>query len=247
MLRNPRCVAVSQKNLNTNIRINTGEKFESVKKIFAADPHRFVDDVGSFYKWLRSNPDMKQRVLLVTYDDMLTNTSEQIDRVIAHLGISVTEEQRERAVSNVDQGLYRSKSLEWEPVHSACGEIADSLYAAILEDSEEVFGSIEAYGKETFKEQIRWVDSHEFESWRIMTPALYRSFKTNNKGLRDKLMKGSHLRKHQNTCPSFGISNTEYTIERPSDMGNLVRKKILCKGTEKTYEQCFGCWRRDGN
>jgi hypothetical protein len=182
--------------------------------------------------------------LIVDYDDFLKNPESRIDAIIQHLELSVSGENRQAAISNIDPSLYRSvPQAEWVPIHKKSGELAEALYLAIRTGNTTIFSRMITHRKETALESVQWVDT---EIGIPVTPSLFRSLQSNSRGVKDKILKMYAKRKPQSSCPNYSVSAEEHTIIRPEDLGDLVRKKVHCtiKPTDVTIEECFSCWKQ---
>jgi hypothetical protein len=249
-LRNPRSVAKSQKNLQTNVQLNVDGKFQHANKFFAENPERYVDEIGLFYKWLKENEAIFKNVLIVDYDNMLKDPEEQIDNVINHIGLTVSNTQRLAAIKNVDPSLYRSdKDFEWTDNLKDVGLLADDLYLSIKTGSYDVLRKIQEQSDKKLSDLIHWVDNEELGTWLLVSASLFRSLKSNTNHVRDKLCKLYKHTQKPTACTDYSISDEKYIIQRPKDLGDLTRSKIKCKNaaTPITIEECWKCWERKHN
>jgi hypothetical protein len=244
-LRNPKSVAKSQQEFGSSLQINTGEKFESSSKIFKENPSRFIRDIGLFYKWVLSNEEINNRILIVDYDDMLNNTEFEINKIINFLKINPTDEQKSSAILNVDPKLYRSVLNEWSDESKDEGKLAEKLYLSIKLMDKNILNDLIDYFQNKILNNKIWIDSSEFGFYIEMNISLYKSLKNNNKNLYNFMSRKYKNRLNQTSCSYYSIAEEKYTILRKIEIGNLTRNKIHCnkRNLNLTVEECFLCWR----
>jgi len=261
-VRNPKNIAVSQKNLVDETVLVAG-KNEDEGWVYNNDsppsPLAFLQRTGPFLIWLDDNADIIKDILVVEYEDMQSDPKTQIQRVIDFLNIDHTEQMFEAAVKNVKPALARSKSFkEWPEKFKDDGELAMGMYDALSSMDLEKITLISAELKErTLKnrlERSEWIDDDEHGegTWIRVNPDLIRSIIENRNYLRTNLLSKVGWTNKSSNCSHNKSSEKEYTIERPDDLGDLKRKMVFCKRDQdhKTIEQCNMCWsfgyRRNG-
>jgi len=249
-VRNPKNISVSQKNLINNSLLVAGENDDWVYHNDAPpSPLAYIGRTGSFVLWLEDNLDIIKDILIVEYEDMNSNPKEEINKIIKFLEIKPTEDQLQKAIDNVKPKLNRSQSFEkWPEQFEEDGELAMDIYDAITSLDEEKVTYVSTLLKtrqlKNRLEGSRWVDDNEGQgTWINVDPSLYRSIVVNKNNLQDKL--APNARNNDCTkCRYHELSDKEYLIERPVDLGDLRRKMIDCLRDKdlKTIEQCYHCY-----
>jgi len=247
-VRNPKNIAVSQKNL-INETVLVAGKNEDEGWVYHNDappsPLAYIGRTGGFVSWLKDNPDFIDQILVVEYEDMQADPEGKIKRVAEFLEIEPTAEQMEAAISNVNPSLKRSDAFdEWPEQFKDDGELAMQIYEAAhsldLDKIELVKALLDSRQERFMLEHSRWIDN-EFGTWVNMGADLYRSVANNKNNVRDNLLKRASNPEH---CQHFSESEEKYTIRRPVDIGDLERNMVKCgrSGDCNTLEQCYHCW-----
>ena len=256
-IRNPKNIAVSQKKLVGGIEVmdvDDPDRWLYVQEAFEPSPLMYLRGTGNFIMWLSQNEEWSNKILVVDYEDMILNTELQINRIIEFINIEDISEQRSAALGNVDKNLSRSQEFsEWSDEHKESGMLAMELYESLKTmDIVEITAKLLDVRAQSELESVSWVDDDsEFGTWLFCHPATWRSLKTNNKGLRDKLLRSRKnrelLRSQSYHCTHYSRDGETYVVSRPPDVGDLIRSKVSCERDkdEKTLEECMSCW-RDG-
>lgn len=249
-LRDPRHIAVSQKDLSgggieiASIDENGIDQWVDAPKPIS--PMRYIQSMGHFIMWLADNHDLDDKILTVDFEEM--HTDKPIEKIAAHLGITPTDEQITAAKDNIDPLLKRSTDFEGWGDSDIDGILAMDIYESLKNWDTKQFGGLGAQIEEMIRhemlENVRWVDTENC-TWVTMAAGLFRKGTTTP--LNPVLVPIS-------SCKYFG-KDTEhtYTIERPLDLGDLVRPMVKCGRDNNSYtcEYCKNCWQRgafiDGN
>jgi len=253
-IRNPKHIALSQVDISSNIDVQIADIGESEDVVFTENrqiptPLRYIRGMGVFIKWLDENPDMKDKILVVDYEDMHSNPSQQIDKICDFLGENPSDELKQKAIDNVKPSLKRSNDFsDWDEKFKDDGELVELMYNALKTlNTVSVTALIEERQQMDRLENASWLDE-EFNLWIRVQPSLFRSLGKNNRNVRTELEKSSIARRQagrtSDQCKYYDRNGEEYTIKRPEDIGDLTRKKVVCTRDkdEKTIEQCLTCW-----
>jgi len=250
-LRNPKNIAVSQKNLIDDSVLVAGEN-EDEGWVYHNDappsPLAYLNRTGSFIIWLEDNMDIIDDILVVEFEEMQMGAPEQIQRVIDFLGIDVSEDQFNKAVSNVKPSLARSEAFDkWPDNFKEEGELAMEIYDSLLSMSKEkitlISSKLKSKSLENRLERVKWIDCDQGEgTWALIDPQMFRDIKDNKNNLKTNLLK--HVNVNSTKCKYHVLSDESYTIQRPEDLGDLTRNMIFCERDEdlRTIEQCLQCW-----
>lgn len=247
-LRNPRNVAISQKNLQERNKVkivNEDNEFVDIKKVFPENPTRYAYEMSKFYFWIKENPEIENKLLKIDFDDMHDKTEQQIDRLEKYLELDCLDEKKQLAIENVTNKLRRSVDFEgWHEQLKESGKVAEMLYEYFKNGKEVDEEFLKEYLKNKYLESVQWIDT-EYGSWVKMNCDLWRQ-------MRDMLHVREHMLKYQNVygqrnCEYYGdFVDEEIEIHRPKDIGNLKQKKIKClkDGESKVLLQCWACFGR---
>ena len=171
---------------------------------------------------------------------MLTDPAAAVRRLAAFLCLSPDAGAMSRACANIDPALYRFR-------YDAPGEgLAWRIYCALREKhiapAPSLHSEIAEFLRDQALESATWFDDTEFSTLMWITPSFVRAMATDEK-LRAKMapVRGKR-RADASRCPSYRLSVVTYAVERPADLGPLVRALVLCGGEEKTREACYRCW-----
>jgi len=241
-LRNPKHIAVSQKDLSGGIEI-AGVDENGIDQWVNApqpiSPKRYIYSMGHFVIWLAEHRELDDKILAIDYEDM--HTQQPIEKIANHLGINATPEQVKAAKDNIDPLLRRSVDFNGWGDSDIEGALAEKMFDALKKWDVDRFAGISAQILEMIdndmREGVRWVDT-ERGTWVTMAADLFR------KGGVDSI--GSVLIPMA-SCKYFD-KDTEhkYTIERPIDLGDLTRSMVKCKRDDNSYtcEYCKHCFQR---
>lgn len=252
-LRDPREIAVSQKNLTSGLSVANGDKWVYANEVRKTLPNLYTNRMGRFLIWLSNNRNICSKILPVDYFDMINKSKSKIDTIIKFLNLSCSKKQKIDALDNISSALYRSNVNNIDDYWKGnTSELADKIYNTLLflNSSEvcitSVCDEVKSFLLEQVKESQVWIDDTEFKTWLRMRPSLYRSMVVNNRGICDKLQKTTKSRRRQNPsqCKYYGRCVEKYTIKRVSDIGDLVRNKVLCTkdNKQRSVETCYSCW-----
>lgn len=230
-LRDPSEVIESQRNLVSNIEVATedGKKYapEMMKRSF----QQYINGMGTLI--LISTDDFWNKTLVVEHKNLMSNHVQEIQKISSFLNVPFVD------ANLVNDSLYRSKAMiEPDP-------LASKIYNCIKTKD---FSQIKMDLKEWFDYQalqnVQWVDEEEFGLFIMSNLSLHKSLVSNNRGVRDKLLESSQKSKHYFDCPYYSRNGEDYTIRRPDELPDLVRKKVTCSHHKKevTVEFCNRCF-----
>lgn len=238
-LRDPKSVAQSQTRLTRLDPQLVGQ--EDLE--WNINPTRYLFENGGLAEYLVNLSDRSQW-LVVDYDEFVSDPKTTIDKIIQHLQITPTEEQKNKAIGNIRVDLNRSKKKfpGWGN-QEIRGMMAENLYQSIKEEKyESLLSVVQQIPVEKQKERLentRWYDLN----YGLIAVAQWHRDAAELSELRDsrreQFCKEVKRGMHPMTDPSFEESTEEYTIERPADFGPLTRKKVYYDGEELTLEQAF--------
>jgi len=247
-LRDPREIALSQKNLSSPVEVvGENDKWEFAPKAMLPNYKRYARSISHFFMYIYHNANVLYKTLFVDYHDVVFKTEHTLLDIIAHLEIGVSKQTVKDAVKLQDPSLYRSKN--YEDFDDKYFHMAMYLYDKLKrqEFTDEVFTYVSEFLKDESKERSTWLDDTEFGTWVRMKANLYRSVKMNNRGVRTKLIRGANTNRFRYRpahCKFYRPIGKEYTIVRPKDIEDLTRRSICCMyhGKDMTREHCYGCW-----
>jgi len=257
-LRDPKHIAISQKSLSDKMLQVAGDDEDWVyhNSVEAPSPLRYMAGIGPFISWLDKNREVKDRILVVDYEDMHADCAYQIDRICSHLNINPTAEQIEEAVSNIKPSLRRSSQfIEWAGLYADDGIIAEEMYTSLKDlETSAMSAIIEERVQRGMLELVRWLDDTEFKTHIEINSDLYRHLCQNLNNIRTVLTeKSERMRKlgwiPSEKCKNYSISEKNYTIKRPVDVGDLTRPMVSCGRDDdfRTAEECNHCWNNGWN
>lgn len=266
-LRDPRHIALSQTKLIGMVKVagildmTEQERAQAVwdNAEGPPDPMRYVQGMGAFLAYLSdASQDVKDKILPIDFEDMHSNTSQTINRIIKHMDISPSNNAIEAAIDNVDPLLKRSTGFKgWSNDFQEAGQLAETIYNAMknLGDDGQLQAAAAEYtgfANSRHLENIKWVDQ---KTWVTITPYLYRAMLRNINDIMANYLKSVDNKKRNNLvpekceqygtgCKHFSISEEKYTLSLPDDLEPLERPMIACGRDEinKTFEQCKACW-----
>lgn len=239
-LRNPKSVAQSQKNINSFDPAIVGE--EEIE--WNINPTRYLFENGGLAKYLSELTDPSAWEV-IDYDEFVKDPKTTIEKIVEHLEISPSEEQITSAIANVTPKLNRSEELfpgwgDQELRGVMCEDLYDALkkedYASIKSLSQQIEG-------EQTKEKLetsRWYD----EETGLITSATWCRQADIDPEIRItrrlQFIKEIKRGLHPCTSPDYEESEVEtYTIERPVDLGPLVRTLVKYQGKVVTREEAL--------
>jgi hypothetical protein len=176
--------------------------------------------------------DFWNKTLIVEHQNLMSNHSQEIQKISTFLNIPFVD------ANLVDDKLYRSKAiLDPDPLVT---EIYNSIKT---KDFSIVKIKLKDYLQNLMLQNVRWVDESEFQTFVMSNLSLHKALVSNNKEVRDKLVKNSRNTKHYFDCKYYSRNGEEYTIKR-IDLPDLIRKKVTCSHfkEEKTLEFCHQCF-----
>ncbi len=243
-LRDPRHIAISQKDLTDGVEVagvdeNGIDQWINAPKPIS--PKRYIQSMGHFIMWVAENRNLDDKILTVDFEEM--HNDKPIEKIAAHLGLTPTEEQLQAARDNIDPLLKRSTEFDGWGDNDIEGALAEEIYDALKKWDIDKFGGLGAQIEEMIRndalEDVRWVDT-EFDTWVTIPPVLYR------KGL-DKITPIQDVLNPKISCKYYSEDEKNtYTIKRPIDIGDLERPMVNCKRDCNLYtcEYCKHCWQR---
>ena len=243
-LRDPRNTAVSQMDLAGGVEVAAIDE-ETEEEVWAnagqpLSPKRYVASMGNFLMWLRDHEELDSRIMVVEYSDM--HDEKPVGAIVEHLGIEATSEQIKAAEDNIDPLLRRSVDFAGWGRDDIEGALAEDIHAALKAWDRPKFGGLAARAFEMMNnwrlETVRWVDTEE-GSWVNVNADIMRS------GGMD-MIHPVLIPMGDQGCKYFERGETEYTIERPLDLGDLTRRMVQCNRDDNqvTVEACKFCWQR---
>lgn len=245
-LRNPKSVSKSQTQLNTGVNISEKATWNAAR--LPINPALFIIRTGNLAIWLaEQSNEVKDKFLVVDYDKTLENPEKEIKRICEHIGIKY------KKTDVVKQQLKRSFLDEWPDEIKEEGELADELYQLILNENYEEIATTWKIDRDEFLEKRRiesakWVDT-EFKTYRLINSFLWNGLMTNDKNVKDKLLKKSNFHDYTKS-PFYSESDETYTVERSPDIGNLTRNLVHCKHPDfegpMTHENFRALWIKKG-
>lgn len=239
-VRDPKIIMHSQRLLTGNTIVNSksGEVFANEVKKLSFRP--YFNRTGRFCFWLDGNDVFWDKSFIVDYDDLMTKPELVLKQICRFLGKVYSDD----ILDCIDPSLYRSQAVEIEENN----ELAENIYLATKsKDVSGVMESLRYYFEDQRVKNVRWVDD-EFGTWTTITIKSYHSYLNDNRFVRSRLIASLPKRKkfYPISCKHYNRDGSEYTIKRYG-IPDLVRKKVLCKGHEKTLEECCRCWMRNLN
>ena len=256
-VRDPRHIAVSQKDLSGGVEVAAEGIDQWVNMPRTVSPLRTVRGLGSFLIWLAADENldaMRPKILVVDYETMHSHAAQAVDDVARFLGLKPKPGQLAAAVANVEPLLRRATDFAgWQPKDAAEGDLAERIYGAMKELKPGDVAGLAAETEDALDtrrlEVVRWVD--DAHTWVGVTAQLYRWMLADRHGVGTNLS-GSLRGKRQaglipDACPYWGRDPEHtYSIERPADLGPLVRPMVKCGRDNKltTVEGCKLCWQR---
>lgn len=250
-LRHPSEIEISKKRLVSGALVASDKEWAYSPEKMEINVAQYINSMGRFLIYLYDHKTkFDSKLLSINYSDMVTNPGKSIKGIAGFVNVT-NKEFIKNAIDNIDTSLYRSKqSDEWENILDR--KLAEKIYYSLLENditSSLVEELTEYYKRKHIENNSQWLDVEEFETMCRIGASMYRSLKINNNNVRTKLQEISQKSKTQDMrrCKYYSLSDDEYTIPRPSDIGDLVRKKIMCKRDDndlRSYEQCFICWNK---
>ncbi len=220
-VRNPKSVAMSQLGLN--------EQIMTEQKLLGS-PDRYIYEIGDMIAYLKDN--MDDRWLFIDYDDTIENPMATAQAICDHVGGNQLRVKYAAAI--VKKKLKRSDKefLKW-PCEQA-GIIVEDIYQALL--NHELMDTVEADRQSYYAcKKLANVTWWSPEYGRHINPSLARSIREKPK-LRANLKKDIVKRTELGYYPEVVQAEETYTIERPDDLGDLVRNKVVYEGEVTTWE-----------
>lgn len=256
-LRNPKHIAISQQDLISNIEMADVESNEwKIGGMFKPSPMAYLGRTGGFLVWLDQHPEVKEKILAIDYEDMHLDSETQINKIVEFLEIFPTDEQIKVTKDNIIPSLRRSnKEILWDSEQEYDGEIAMEIYNSLKSmNTTACRALVEDRMHFHQMESVRWLDDdYGLGTWLVMNAELYRVLSIEgNESLLQILSNTFNRRKAgmiSISCEYRTESNEEYTIRRPGDIGDLIRKRIWCLRDEdyKSCEECEHCWNHGQN
>jgi hypothetical protein len=244
-LRNPKEIVRSSKDLDSNIKIADGDDWNTSLKLSPENPGRYINRTANFVVWLSTNKWILDNMIFINTDDYYTDPNTVLTQLCVDLGLST--DRIADAIKLIDNKLYRSSdNYEWKENMAKDGALAERIFKALKSKKvTTVAKDIKKIMKDNMPEKIKWLDT-EFNTNSFIGPSMYRSLKINNRGVRDKLQLTG--KKRQVVCDNLASSDEQYTIPRPTDIGDLTRNKIYCSkdNISKTLEECHYCYNYRG-
>jgi hypothetical protein len=236
-LRDPREIAYSQQKLVSNVEVHDGKEWVYSTEKTKIDLGKYILSVGGYILKSTNDPDLWNKTLVVEYENLLNNPENQIRRISDFLEVDYNPETK----NIIRKDLHRSTKVP------ETNELVDKIYRSIkTKDFTEVIEPIKEFIEERVLEKTHWLDDTEYRTWTIAGWDLHKSLKTNNKNVRDNLIKSANRRSLPTECNYYDPTGEEYTIERVEQLGPITRTKIKCndKEEEVTRERCFNCWQQ---
>jgi hypothetical protein len=229
-LRNPSEVIESQRYLISGIEVATDEGKKYSAELLERNFTNYIRSMGVLI--LSVSDEFWNKTLVVQHQNLMSNPCLEIQKISHFLGVSFVN------ANIVDQNLYRIKPIV------GCDPLALEIYECIkTKDFLLIKDKIKKYFQELIRKDVCWVDEDEFKTFVLSNLSLHKTLVTNNKGVRDKLLKTSKQKKHYFDCQYYSRNGEEYTIKR-IDLPDLVRPKVTCSyhKKEQTLEFCHQCF-----
>jgi len=230
-LRDPSEVIESQRNLISNVEVATLEGKKYSHELLQRSFNNYIRQMGILI--LNSDDNFWNKTIVVEYKNLIVDHTHEIQKISDFLNVSFVDKDL------VKDNLYRSKPvIESDP-------LAFRIYESIKTKD---FLTLKLELKEWFDYQnflnTQWVDEEEFGTFALSNLSLHKSFVSNNKGIRDKLLQSSKKVKHYFDCSCYSRNGEEYIIRRPEELPDLIRKKVTCSHHKKevTVEFCHQCF-----
>lgn len=255
-VRNPRQIAISQKDLSDRGVLGPSEDGEGW-----ALPQRsvsasvFIERSGPALVWMSRQPqDVLDKFMSVDFGDMITDPASVLPGVMDHIERTYTSAQMQAAVANVEKALNRSISLkDWPDDMENEGMIADRLYGAFKSLNRVEMAATSTAVQEFILskrfESAVWVDDED--TWVTMTVETKRQVAINKYDLATTLRTQlPDYRRNFMICDQCDHYERDagkvYTIRRPDDLGALTRPMVKCGRDDeyKTVEMCKSCWQQ---
>lgn len=246
-IRNPKSIAKSQTSLPSGVDESTEDNGWSTAQ-FMVSPKEFVSRTGNFLVWLsQQSTEVRDKFLVVDFDSLVKNPDHEIKRISNHAEVPFSK------TDIVDKKLRRSVLEEWPDEVAEVGALADKLYELTLTRKWDDISSVWRVEQFQWEDKMRremsmWTDT-EWGTYRLISPALWRGLRDNDKNVRDKLLKSKDFHNYTRS-KYFEESSSTYTIERPHDMGDLTRRLVNCKhpnvDATMTHERFRALWKQWG-
>lgn len=248
-LRDPLHIAKSQQRLDTQTKVAT---VIDGKNVFVSPnqpltPLRYLQSASQFVNWLNMPGNEEYTILKIVYDDMHFDTEKTIRKIAKFVGVENNEEKIQDAIKNIDPNKRRSANVKEPNEYKEEWILAREIYKSLIEGEYDlVTRRISDYYEFQRKNpaNAKWLDEETFFPIDV---SLYRSMKE-KPNLKDNMLKSKMKREAKgilcSSCPFYNRNGEEYTIELPSDLDDIVRKKIDCKELKKqvTLEECQQHW-----
>ena len=221
----------------------------------SASPLSFLARSGPALIWLsQQTQELLDRFIVVDFGDMLSDPEIELHRVMSHIKQPYTSAQMSAALDNVKSDLNRSTSLRvWAEGTENAGDIAEQMYAALqslnLAELSAAAVAVQEFVISKQHEGAVWLDDED--TWVTMSVETKRLVAKNVNGLADTLR--GHLPEYRTSfmicdqCELYERDSAKtYTIQRPADLGPLVRPMVECgrDNEYKTVEMCKACWQQ---
>jgi len=232
-LRDPRSVAVSQEDLIGGAEIAGFGAWEFPK--LPQRPNRYLSGTGMFARWLADQPQTtRDRFLPVDYDQLCSDPTTQIRRIVQHLGLNRPD--IAPAVAMIDTNLRRSQPADFPENLAIDGAVAMRVYQALKSGDDLLVAKAEVAAEisRQREEAAGWIDT-EYGTLVRCNADLARSLAVNSKEVRTKLLATAASLDYRRSPYYGGESDQTYTIKRAADLGDLTRKRVIC-----THERFAG-------
>lgn len=268
LLRDPRAVAESQRDLDGGIRVaapgpideNVAARAATQPSMAAADgwldhrpairPRRYLAHLGPLAAWHAGAvdgvpPADRERWITLDYDALVADPAGELARLWDFLHCRPSAAQVAAAAGSYDARLRRSarRFAGWPPSQQSDGRAAEVLYQALLElePAQLAAARLAVEDRAEFRrlEAVRWYSPDV--GWMI-DASIERKLRS-DPAYREALRRVSGPAiaggLHPQVCEGYAAAESTYTIRRPADLGDLVARHCVYRGDLLSREDAF--------
>jgi len=245
--RDPRWVSQSQTDIQggPEIKVASEDGWEDLKK--APNPSRFTRETVAYTNWLLRNEEVLNNTLNVDHDIFCHAPEFTIDEICTFLGYQPTPQQRQAAIDNVNPKLRRSADgfVGWPKRYEKMGECATALYEGLKTSSKpDLQAAKTIIDSEMLLQKLESNTWYDKATGLVVSARLYRKMQLPESTAYLEKIREMYIRElrrglHFHVASDYSVSDEEYTVKRPGDLGDLVRNKVSYNGVIMTEEAAF--------